>query len=150
MWLSPERVIFSTSGHHGASYEVRARGTSSYDARRDSGLVPPQPEGEAVEQGAPGGLDHVVADPDGDPGAGAVGGLDQHAGDRVGAVPLVEDADLVVDQLELHDLGVELLDRLAQRVVQGVDRAVALPDRDDARTASQQLHRRLGDRLVAG
>ena len=91
----------------------------------------------------------LAPDPDGDPGGEAVAGLDQHPGDRVGAVALVEDAHLVVDQLELRDLGVRPGDRLAQRLVQGVDRAVALTGDDQPVAAGAQLHRRLGDRLVS-
>ena len=79
----------------------------------------------------------------------AVGGLDEHPGDGVGAVALVEDAHLVVDELELRDLRVGLPDRLAQRVVERVDRAVALADRDDARAAGAQLDGRLGDGVLA-
>ena len=79
----------------------------------------------------------------------AVGGLDQHPGDRVGAVALVEDADLVVDQLELRDLRVGLPDRLPQRVVERVDRTVALAGRDDPGAAGAQLDGRLRHRLVA-
>ena len=74
----------------------------------------------------------LAPDADGDPRRLAVGGLDEHPGDRVGAVALVEDAHLVVDQLELRDLRVGLPDRLAQRLVERVDRAVALAG-DDVR-----------------
>ena len=80
----------------------------------------------------------------------AVGGLDEHPGDRVGAVALVEDAHLVVDQLELRDLRVGLADRLAQRVVERVDRAVALAGDDVAGALGAQLDGGLGDGLVAG
>ena len=41
-----------------------------------------------------------------------------------------QDADLVVGELEGGELGVELLERGPQRLVQGVDRAVALAHRD--------------------
>ena len=43
---------------------------------------------------------------------------------------LVEDAHLVVDQLELRDLRVGAADGLAQRLVERVDRTVALPGDD--------------------
>ena len=97
--------------------------------RVGSGLPAAQAEGEPVDQRPPRRLDDVVPDADGDPRGLAVGGLDQHPGDRVGAVALVEDAHLVVDQLELRDLRVGLPDRLAQRLVERVDRAVALAGR---------------------
>ena len=83
-----------------------------------------------VEQGLPRRLDHVVPDADGHPRRLAVGGLDQDPGDRVGAVTLVEDPHLVVDQLELRDLRERLHQRLPQRLVEGVDRAVALAGLD--------------------
>ena len=55
------------------------------------------------DQGLPGGLDDVLADPDRGPAAATVGGLDQHAYGRVRAVALVEDPHPVVDQVEpLH------------------------------------------------
>ena len=60
----------------------------------------------------------------------AVGGLDEHAGDGVGAVGRVEDAHLVVDQLELARARGRPAQRLAQGVVEGVDRAVALAGGD--------------------
>jgi hypothetical protein len=54
--------------------------------------------------------------------------LDQHAGDGAGAA--VEDAHLVVDQLEVRRCALVLAEVLAQRDVERVDRAVALGDRD--------------------
>ncbi len=59
-----------------------------------------------------------------------VAGLDQHPGDGVGAVRGVQDPHLEVDQLELLQLGVDRQQGLAQRVVQRVDRAVALAGGD--------------------
>ena len=87
---------------------------------------------QRIEQGLPRRLDDVGADADGDPGVLAVGRLDQHPRDRVGAVALVEDPDPEVDQVEPRDVGIELLDRLPQRVVERVDRAVALADDGEA------------------
>ena len=52
----------------------------------------------------------------------AVGGVDQHAGDRAGALGLVEDAHLEVDQLDVAQVRVELADRGAQRLVERVAR----------------------------
>ena len=109
-----------------------------------------QPVRHAVDQRPPRRLDDVGADADRDPGRGAVAGLDQDPGDRVGAVALVEDPHLVVDQLELRDLRERLADRLAQRLVERVDRAVALAGHDVAHPLGPQLHRRLRHRLVAG
>ena len=42
-------------------------------------------------------------------------GLDEHPGDRAGAVGALEDAHLVVDELEPCQLGVEPLQRQPQR-----------------------------------
>ena len=79
---------------------------SSQDGQSSAvGLVDQAPE-VAVVEGLPGGLDHVGADPDGGPGAVAVGHVDQRADDRVRAVALVEDAHLVVGQLEVVHLRV--------------------------------------------
>ena len=41
----------------------------------------------------------------------AVGGVEQHAGDGAGRLPLVEDADLVVDELDVAQVRVALADR---------------------------------------
>ena len=56
----------------------------------------------------------------------AVGGVEQDARDRAGAVVLVEDPHLEVGQLDLGELRVLLGDRDAQRAVERVDGAVAL------------------------
>ena len=52
-----------------------------------------------------------------------VGGVEQDARDRAGAVVRVEDPDLVVDQLDVGQVRVQLGDRVAQRPVERVDRA---------------------------
>ena len=63
----------------------------------------------------------------------AVAGLDEHPGHGVGAVGGVDDAHPVVDQLELGELRVDAgASAVAQRVVERVDRAVALADGDHA------------------
>src|SRR5690606_33801059 len=103
-----------------------------------------QTEGQRVDERLEGRLDHVRADTHGDPRALAVGRLDQDARDGVGAVALVEDADAEVDQVELGDVRVDLLDGQAQRVVEGVDGAVALADDGSAATAGDDLDDRLG------
>ena len=63
---------------------------------------------------------------------GPVGGVEQDPGDRAGAVVGVEDPDLVVDQLDLGQVRMQLADRVAERAVERVDRAVALGGADVA------------------
>ena len=74
----------------------------------------------------------------------AVGGVEQHARDRAGRLPLVEDADLVVDELDVAQVRIGLGDRLAQRGVQRVDGAVALGGADVALAVDPDLDRGLG------
>ena len=83
-------------------------------------------------------------DPDRAPLALAVGGVEQDPGDRAGAVGFVEDADLVVGQLDLGQVRVAVGDRAAQGLVERVDRAVALGDADVALAVDLDLDRRLG------
>ena len=78
----------------------------------------------------------------------AVGGVEQHARHRAGRLPLVEDADLVVDELDVAQVRIGLRDRLAQRGVERVDRAVALRGADVALAIDPDLDRRLGLNLA--
>ena len=78
----------------------------------------------------------------------AVGGVEQHARDRAGRLPLVEDADLVVDELDVAQVRIGLGDRLAQRGVERVDRAVALRGADVALAIDPDLDGRLGLNLA--
>ena len=102
------------------------------------------PELKRVDERLPGGLDHVLGDPDGAPHALAVGGVEQHPRDRVGPLRLVEDPDLEVDELDLGELRVDLDERLAQRTVERVDRTVALGCAHEALAVDPDLDRRLG------
>ena len=99
---------------------------------------------ERVDQRVPAGLDHVLVDADRAPRVGAVGGVEQHARGGAGRLPLVEDADLVVDELDVAQVRVALADRGAQRAVERVHRAVALGDADVALPVDPDLDRRLG------
>ena len=67
--------------------------------------------------------------------------LDQHARHGVGAA--LEDADLVVDELEVLDYRLVLAEVLAQRLVERVDRAVAFGGRDQLLVADLDLDDRL-------
>ena len=79
-----------------------------------------------------------------------VGGVDQHARDRAGALRLIEDAHLEVDQLDVAQVRVDLADRLAQRAVERVHRAVALGGAHVALAAHPDLDRGLGLDLAVG
>src|SRR5262245_7586953 len=81
---------------------------------------------QAVDQGLPARLDDVRRDTDGAPVLVLVARLDQHPDQASRALGAAEDADLVVVEADLGDLRVELADRLPQRLVEGVHRAVAL------------------------
>src|ERR1700709_1703063 len=62
---------------------------------------------QRVDQRLPGSLDHVPGNAGRPPlAAVAVGGVEQHPGDRAGATILVEDPHLVVGQLDLVEVGV--------------------------------------------
>ena len=73
-----------------------------------------------------------------------IGRVDEHAGDRGGALGLVQDADLEVDELDRVQLGDPAGQRRAQSAVHRVDRTVALGCRDDALTVVEELDRGLG------
>src|SRR4051812_22760581 len=111
---------------------------------------PPRPapgllgELERVDERLPRRRDHVLVDADRAPHVLAVGGVDEHAGHRSGAVALVEDADLVVDELDVAQVRVDLGDRGAQGGVERVHRAVALGGADVALAVDPNLDRRLG------
>src|SRR5256885_17236930 len=77
----------------------------------------------------------------------AVARGDQHAGLCRGALGLVEDAHLVVEQPHRLEARVELLERLAERVVERVDGPVAGRRRVLEDALDAYAHRRLGDRL---
>ena len=82
----------------------------------------------------------------------AVAALDDHPGHRGGALLGGEDAHLVVDQLHPLERGVGLGQRLAQRVVERVHRAVAVGHGVEVAAADRDLDRRLrgGDQLAHG
>ena len=106
--------------------------------------------GQRVDERLPRGGDDVLVDADRAPDVVAVGGVDEHARGRAGAVVLVEDADLVVDELDVLEVRVDLADRVAQRGVERVDRAVALGRADVALAVDPDLDRRLGLDLAVG
>src|SRR3954470_1863137 len=99
---------------------------------------------QRVDQGLPAGLDHVLRDADRTPGVGPVGGVQQHPRHGARRLGLVEDADLVVDQLDVGEVRIRLGDRRSQRGVERVDRAVALRGLDVALALDPDLDRGLG------
>ncbi len=65
-----------------------------------------------------------------------------------GRRPAVEDAHLVVDQVDVVDARVERPERLAQRGVEGVDRAVAVGGGVEDLAVDLDLDGRLGQQLA--
>ena len=138
----------------------RAIGIDSSSALTRADGVPRAPRGGAraarqhpglqrVDQRVPGRLDDVLVDADRAPRVRPVGRVEQHARRRAGRLPLVEDADLVVDEADVAQVRVALADRVAQRAVERVDRAVALRRAHVALAVDPDLDRRLGlDRAV--
>ena len=84
------------------------------------------------------------ADADGRPVVLAVGGVEEHTGDRAGRGGAVEDAHLEVGEVDPVERGVGAVERGAQRLVDGVDRSVALGGVDVALVADPHLDGRLG------
>jgi hypothetical protein len=105
---------------------------------------------DRVDQRVPRRGDDVLVHADRAPQLLAVGRVEQHARHRAGALGLVEDADLVVDELDVGEVRVDLGDRRAQRGVQGVDRAVALGGAHVALAVDPDLDGRLGLDLAVG
>src|SRR5258705_10969142 len=82
-------------------------------------FVPPQLVLHRVHERLPGGLDDVVRDPDGPPRLVAVTRGDEDTGLGPGGLRLVEDAHLVVEQRHLAQVRVEVLEGLAEGVIEG-------------------------------
>ena len=61
--------------------------------------------------------------------------VDEHPHDRAGGGGRVEHPDLVVGEVDAAERRVAAVERGPQRVVERVDRAVALADRDEALVA---------------
>src|SRR5918999_37117 len=105
---------------------------------------------EAVHQSLPGGFDDVLGDADGAPHPFAVCRVYEDAGRcRRGAV-LVEDANLVVGEVDLFQLRIVRPDSFPQRLVQGVYRTITLRCGDDPLPAYGKLYGRLRRRLPVG
>src|ERR1700677_4420092 len=79
-----------------------------------------QAEDDRVGKCLPGGFDDVVRDPDRGPRPLAVGGVDQHPGNRCGPGCRVKHADLEVGQVDTRKLWVAWAEGLAQGSVEGI------------------------------
>src|SRR5215211_4643398 len=105
---------------------------------------------QSIDERLPGGFDDVLGDPDGAPHPLAVGRVYEDAGGgRRGAV-FVEDADLVVGEVDLFKLRIVGYYGFPQRLIQGVYRTVALRGGDDPLASYGELYGRLCRRLPAG
>src|SRR4051794_656094 len=109
----------------------------------------PQAVLDAVDQRGERRLDDARRRADRGPLLAAVAVVDQHAGDGRRPVAPVEDADLVVVESDRRDLGVGAGQRLAERGVGRVDRAVAVGGGVVQLAADHELDRGLGERLAA-
>src|ERR671920_1520565 len=81
---------------------------------------------QSIDERLPGGFDDVLGDPDGPPHPLAVRRVYEDAGRRGRGAVLVEYADLVVGEVDLFQLRIVRPDGLPQRLVERVDRTVAL------------------------
>src|SRR4029453_12118155 len=113
----------------------------------DPGWLPCPEEAvvDAVGGGLPGGGGGVGGDADGGPFGLGVGGGDQDAGDGAGAGAAVEDADLVVDQADVLELGVAGAQGAAEGLVEGGGGADALADGQDPLAVDEQADGGLGE-----
>ena len=104
---------------------------------------------ERVGERRRGGRDDVRVAAHRRPRPGAVHRVDDDPGPGRGRRPAVEDAHLVVDEVDVVDARVERAERLAQRGVEGVDRAVAVGRGVEDLAVDLDLDRRLGQQLAA-
>src|SRR5678815_2700286 len=115
-----------------AARTINSRATSSisFAAITDASalslaLIAAQLVLDRIHQRLPRRLDDIVRDADRPPGLVAVSRGDEDARLGAGALGLVQDADLVVEERHLPQVGVEVLESLAQGVVERVDRPIA-------------------------
>ena len=104
---------------------------------------------ERVGEGRCGRRDDVRVGAHRRPRPGAVLRVDDDPGARGGRRIAIEDAHLVVDEVDVVDGRVERPQRLAQRGVEGVDRAVAVGGRVQRLAVDGDLDRGLGQQLAA-
>src|SRR5438093_3457743 len=102
---------------------------------------------DGVHEGLPGGLDDIVGHPHRAPRLVAIAGGDEHAGLGRRALALVENADLVVEEAHLAQVRVEVLEGLAEGMVESIDGAVAGGRGVLGDAAHLEPHRRFRHRL---
>lgn len=103
---------------------------------------------DAVAEGEPGGFDDVEGDADGGPGGVAVAGLDEDAGFGGGAAAGVDDADFVIDEFHVCEVGVKADQRFTQGGVECVYGAVAFRHGMDFFAVDEELDRGFAGVLV--
>ena len=115
------------------------------------GLGTALPEGvlERIAERLPGSGDDVGVGAAGRPGPPLRHGVDDHARLGGGGGIPVEDAHLVVHEVDAVELRIEGAQRLAQRRVQGVDRTVAVGGSVEHLAVDLDLDRRLGAQVLA-
>src|SRR4029453_13350932 len=125
--------------------------TSSSDATWSPGLGSHLRAVHAVFQTVykrlPGGFDAVLGASPGAPHPLAVRRVNEDAGCCGSGAVLVEDADLVVGEVDLFQLGIVRPDSFPQCPIEGVHRTVALCSGDDPLPAYAELNGRLRHRL---
>src|SRR3954452_17775688 len=120
---APPRARLSPAARQGS----RSAGRRSGGAAACVIAAPRQHAGlERVDERVPARLDHVLRHADRAPGVDAVGRVEQHARHGAGALLLVEDAHLEVDELDVAQVRVALADRASQGGVERVHGAVPL------------------------
>src|SRR5262249_47622697 len=102
---------------------------------------------DGVDQRLPGGLDDVVGHAHRAPRVAAIAGGDEHARTGRGALALVEDTALVVEQAHLAEARIEVLEGLAEGVIERVHGAVARGRGVLGDALDLEAHRRLRHRL---
>ena len=98
---------------------------------------------DRIAQSQPRRFDDVLRDADGGPDGLAVGGVDEHPRDRLGAPVGIQHPDLVVGQANCIEFRVVVSHGLPERVVECVHRTVALTDRHPPVTVDDDAQRRL-------
>src|SRR6266849_6515270 len=129
----------------GPPLEVRRRW--SVPAMLSPASAAPELVGDAVVERVVGGVDDVGGDAHGRPAAAAgVARLDHHPRHRLGCILRRQDAHLVIGEADLLELREGRDERVPQRAVEGVHRAVALGHRHQGLAADIDLDGRLRQR----
>src|SRR5215217_1556972 len=98
---------------------------------------------QTVYKRLPGGFDDVLGDSYGSPHPLAVCRVNEDPGCCGRGAVLVEDADLVVGEVDLFQLGIVWPDSFPQRLIEGVYGTITLRGGDDSMAAYGELYGRL-------